>query len=90
MAEISVADDTRLADVTSVGYNKTSGDVTVETKDRVDWSLKGPSGTAVTEGVTYNMTTLTIPTANLPQGAYTLTLQRDSEKLVLTLKMGNK
>ena len=90
VAEISVADDTRLADVTSVGYNKTSGDVTVETKDRVDWSLKGPSGTAVTEGVTYNMTTLTIPTANLPQGAYTLTLQRDSEKLVLTLKMGNK
>ena len=88
-AEIPVTDDTKLADVTSFSFNKTSGDVLIETKDLVDWTLTGPTG-AVTEGVTYEMTALKIAAASLPKGTYTLTLKRADEQLTLTLKMGSK
>lgn len=90
-AEIVLSDKIGLPEVTSLSYDKTSGDVTVETKDLVDWSLKNASGTALNEGVVYDVTTLTIPTRNLPKGSYTLTLKRGgSDQCILTLKMGNK
>ena len=90
VAQIEVTDDTKLADVTSVAYNKTSGEVTVETKDRVEWSLKNSSGAEVKEGCVYELTTLKIPTEGLPKGSYTLTLKRNGEQVVINLKMGNK
>ena len=88
-AEIPVTDDTKLADVTSFSFNKTSGDILIETKDLVEWALTGPSG-AVTDGVTYEMTALKIASASLPAGSYTLTLKRADEQLTLTLKLGSK
>ncbi len=90
VAEIAVSDGTKLSDVTSVSYNKTSGEVTVETKDRVDWTLKSSSGTAVKEGIVYDFTTLKIPTEGLSKGAYSLTLKHNGEQVVVNLKMGNK
>ena len=88
-AEIPVTDDTKLADVTSFSFNKTSGDILIETKDLVEWTLTGPSG-AVTDGVTYEMTALKIASASLPAGSYTLTLKRADEQLTFTLKLGSK
>ena len=89
VAEIPVTDDTKLAEVTSFNYNKTSGEVMIETKDLVEWSLTGPSGAAA-EAVTYEMTAMKIRTSELVKGTYTLTLKRLDEQLSLTLKMGNK
>ena len=87
-AEIPVTDDTSLAEVSSLTYNKTSGEVTVETKDRVEWSLKNGSGTAVTDGIVYDVTTLTIPADKLAKGTYSLTLKRGDDHFTFTLKMG--
>ena len=75
--------------MTSFSFNKTSGDILIETKDLVEWTLTGPSG-AVTDGVTYEMTALKIASASLPAGSYTLTLKRADEQLTLTLKLGSK
>ena len=90
VAEIPVSDNTLIADVTSIGYSKTSGDVVIETKDAVDWSLKNASGAAVTDGITYDVTTLTIKAGELAQGSYTLVLKRGQENLQMTIKMGTK
>ena len=90
VAEIPVSDGTKLADVTSLSYSKTSGDVMIETKDLVEWHLADASGTAVTEGVTYEMTALKIESALLKKGSYTLTLKRFDEQLILKLKMGTR
>ena len=60
VAEIFVTDDTTLAEVTSLSYNKTTGEMVVETKDGVDWKLTDSSGASITEGVSYNVTILTI------------------------------
>lgn len=90
VAEIPVTDDTKLEEVTSFNYNKTSGVVLIETKDLVDWRLEDASGQAVTDGVTYQKTTLKIETAGLAKGTYKLTLKRFAEQVTLTLKMGTK
>ena len=90
VAEIPVTDDTKLEEVTSFSYNKTTGDVLIQTKDLVDWRLENASGQAVTEGVTYEMTALKIETSGLAKGTYKLTLKRFDEQLTLTLKMGTK
>lgn len=87
-AEILVTDDTGLAEMTSLSYSKTSGEVTVETKDRVDWTLKNASGAAVTEGIEYDVTKLKIPSDKLSKGTYYLTLQRGTDRFTITLKMG--
>ena len=87
-AEILVTDDTGLAEMTSLSYNKTSGEVTVETKDRVEWTLKNASGADVKEGIVYDVTTLVIPADKLSQGTYYLTLQRGTDRFTITLKMG--
>ena len=76
--------------MTSFNFNKTTGDVLIQTKDRVDWRLENASGQAVTEGVTYEMTALKIATSGLAKGTYQLTLKRLDEQLTLTLKMGSK
>ncbi len=82
------ADDSKLADVTSLHYDKTSGGVTLKTKDRVEWSLK--KGTAsVKEGVSSDFK-ISIPVSDLTKDTYTLTLKRGKEKQEITLKMGNK
>ena len=86
VAEIPVTDGTKLEDVTSFNYSTTSGDIMIETKDLVEWTLKNASGTAVTDGVTYEMTALKIETPRLQPGTYTLTLKRLDEQLTLTLK----
>ena len=90
VAEIPVTDGTKLEEVTSFNYNKTTGDVMIQTKDRVDWRLENASGQVVTEGVTYEMTALKIATSGLAKGTYQLTLKRLDEQLTLTLKMGSK
>jgi len=83
------ADDTKLADVTSLNYNKSDATVSLKTMDRVNWTLKGSTGTVVGEGVSKDMA-LKIPAADLAKGSYTLTLTRGKDKQVVTLKMGNK
>ena len=90
VAEIFVTDDTTLAEVTSLSYNKTTGEMVVETKDGVDWKLTDSSGASITEGVSYNVTILTIQTSELAKGTYKLALKRDADQLELTLKMGKK
>ena len=90
VAEIFVTDETTLAEVTSLSYNKTSGEMVVETKDGVNWTLTNSSGASVTDCVTYEVTTLTIQTAELAKGTYKLALKRDADSLELTLKMGTK
>ena len=62
----------------------------VETKDGVDWKLTDSSGASITEGVSYNVTILTIQTSELAKGTYKLALKRDADQLELTLKMGKK
>lgn len=89
VAEIELTDEQTLAEVTSVKYAKTTGLLTVETKDGVDWKLSGASATA-SEAVQYAGTTMSIDTSLLPKGSYTLTLSRDKEKVELKLKMGWK
>lgn len=88
--EISVRDDRELAAVTSFNYNKTVHEVNLQTKDGVEWELVSSAGQKVTEGVKYELTTLTIKTLDLPKGAYKLTLRRGNESLTLNLKMGEK
>ena len=90
VAEIPVTDGTKLEEVTSFNFNKTSGDVMIQTKDKVDWRLEDASGQSVTAGVTYEMTALKIETSGLAKGTYKLTLKRFDEQLTLTLKMGTK
>jgi hypothetical protein len=86
VTEIPVTDDTKLEDVTSFSFSKTSGVIMIETKDLVDWTLQDASGKSVTDGVSYEMTALKIETTRLQPGTYTLTLKRFSEQLTLTLK----
>ena len=88
--EIPVRDDRELATVTSFNYNKTVHEVNLQTKDGVEWELVSSSGQKVTEGVKFELTTLTIKTLDLPKGAYKLTLRRGKESLTLNLKMGEK
>ena len=90
VAEIAVTDDTRLEAVTSLWYNKSDGAVTVNTKDRVDWSLRDASGKSLSDAVSYTGTTLVIQTAEMPKGSYVLTLKRGDEQCILNLKMGKK
>ena len=68
----------------------TSGEVLIETKDLVDWRLEDASGKAVTDGVSYEKTTLKIDSSGLAKGTYKLTFKRFAEQLTLTLKMGKK
>lgn len=88
--EIPVTDGTKLDEVTSFQFNKTSGEIIIETKDLVDWSLKDASGAAIKDCVTYEMTAMKIVTTDLKKGNYTLTFKRFDEQLTLTLKMGMK
>ena len=44
----------------------------------------------MTEGVVYDITTMTFKVAELPKSDYTLKLTRGEEKLELKLKMGTK
>ena len=88
--EIPVHDYQTLAEVTAIRYSKTSGVMTVSTKDGVKWELKGDGGTAVTDAVKYVGTELYIDTSLLPKASYTLKLQRDKDSLELKLKMGSK
>lgn len=90
VAEIPVSDDTELADVTSFSYNKTTGEILIETKDLVDWTLTDASGMAVTDGISYSMTALKIAASALQAGSYTLTLKRFDEQLTLNFKTGSK
>lgn len=77
-AEIFVTDHLTLAEATSVSYDHTKAQMTVVTKDRVEWSLSSASGTAVTTGVSYSGLTLTIDTSSL-KGSYKLLLKRDGD-----------
>lgn len=90
VAEIPVSDDTKLADVTSFSYNKASGEILIETKDLVEWTLRDASGMDITEGITYSMTALKMAASALQAGDYTLTLKRFDEKLTLKFKTGSK
>lgn len=85
VGEIPVYDNQTLAEATTFSYNKDTQLVTIETKDRVDWSLKSSSGTAVTDGVSYSGVRMSINTQSL-KGSYTLTLRRGGEQCILTLK----
>ena len=88
--EIEVApDESKLADVTSFKYDKSSGNVEMKTKDRVQWSLKKSSGAALRSGVSEGFA-ISVPTADLTLDNYTLTLMRGDEKQTLTVKMGKK
>ncbi len=85
--EIDVApDESKLADVTSYSYDKSTGKVTMKTMDRVTWSVKKGS-TVVAEGTSKDFA-LSIAASELSKDSYTLTLQRGGEKQVLTIKMG--
>lgn len=86
--EIPLHDTYKLAEVTSLAYNKVSGIVTIETKDSVTWKLEG--GTVPDGTVTYTGTTLSIDSSQLKKGDYRLTLVRDKDKLELEITMGQK
>ncbi len=90
VAEIPVFDTQTLSDVTSLLYSKTSGLMTISTKDGVDWTLSGADASVVQAAVKYVGTELYIDTSLLPKGSYTLSLVRGKDKLELRLKMGWK
>ena len=90
VSTIAVTDDTKLDEVSSLRYSKTTGDLILETKDDAEWTLTNASGTKLTDCVSYDVTTMTIHAADLPKSDYTLTLKRGAEKLELKLKMGTK
>ena len=81
-------DQTPLSDVTSLSYDKNTGNLVLTTKDRVSWSLK-KSGTLLKEGASEDFK-ITVPTSDLSLDNYMLTLTRGSEKQSLTVKMGKK
>ncbi len=87
---VPVFDNQTLAQATTVSYSTTVGEMTVETKDHVTWSLTAANGTSMAEYVTYSVTTMTIRAGDMPKGTYTLTLKRGSDQVKLTLKMGKK
>ena len=89
VGEILLSDDQSLAEATSMVYSKTSGILSISTKDGVRWNLSGPEASA-NEAVSYAATNMTIDTSGLPEGLYTLVLERDAEKIELKLKMGWK
>ena len=88
--EIPLHDDQKLDEVTALRYNKTSGQMTISTKDGVEWELKGDGGAAAADAVKYVGTELYIDTSLLPKGSYTLKLHRSKDSLELKLKMGLK
>lgn len=85
--EVFVSDERTLEEVTSFSFSKTSGVLTVKTKDRVSWTLG--SAAADEAGRLYG-TELSIDTNLLPQDSYTLKIQRDNDKWEIKLKMGRK
>jgi hypothetical protein len=87
---VPVFDNQTLAQATNVSYSTTVGEMTVETKDQVTWSLTAANGSSMAEYVTYSVTTMTIRAGDMPKGTYTLTLKRGSDQVKLTLKMGKK
>ena len=88
--EILVTDETTLAEVTGLDYNKSNGEVTIQTKDLVDVTLADASGTKYPDCISIDMTEVKIQTANLSKGTYTLALKRFGDNVTLTLKMGKK
>ncbi len=90
VSRLEPIDDTKIAEISSLRYSKTTGELILETKDGAEWTLTNSSGTKVTEGVVYDITTMTFKVAELPKSDYTLKLTRGEEKLELKLKMGTK
>ena len=84
VGEILVYDNQTLAEATNFSYAKTLQIVTIETKDKVSWSLKSSSGADVSDCVSYSGVQMNIDASKL-KGAYTLTLQRGSDQLSLNL-----
>ena len=82
---IPVSDNQTLAEATDFAYNKSVKSVTINTKDRVNWSLKSSSGAEVKDCVSYAGVQMIIDAASL-KGAYTLTLKRDDDQYSVTLK----
>lgn len=87
---VPINDGQTLAEATNISYTTTLGELTVETKDYVDWSLTNAAGASMADYVTYSVTTMTIREKDLPKGTYKLELRRGSEQLAIDLKMGKK
>lgn len=90
VAEIPVSDNQTIAEVTTLRYLRSTGVLTVSTKDGLDWELSGADDATVKAAVIYTVTDMYIDTSLLPKGSYTLTLSRGKDKLELRLKMGLK
>lgn len=82
---IAVYDKQTLAEATDFSYNKVLKSVTINTKDHVTWSMKSSSGAAVSDVVSYSGVQMVIDATSL-KGSYILTLERDGDKMSLTLK----
>ena len=82
---IPVYDNQTLAEATDFAYNKSVKSVTINTKDRVSWSLKSSAGAEVKDVVSYAGVQMIIDATSL-KGAYTLTLKRDDDQYTVTLK----
>ena len=82
---IPVYDNQTLAEATDFAYSKTIKSVTINTKDRVSWSLKSSTGAEVKDVVSYSGVQMIIDAGSL-SGTYTLTLKRDDDQYSLTLK----
>ena len=87
---VPVYDNQTLAEATNVSYSTTLDELTVETKDNVNWSLTAANGSSMASYVTYSITTMTIRAGEMPKGSYTLTLKRGADQVKLNLKMGKK
>ena len=87
---VPVFDNQTLAEATNVSYSTTLDELTVETKDNVNWSLTAANGSSMASYVTYSITTMTIRAGEMPKGSYTLTLKRGADQVKLNLKMGKK
>lgn len=88
--EIFVADTQTIDDATSFYFNRDDGRVVMHTKSGLDWKLTDSHGVPVTEGVSYDVTTITINTKLLAKDTYTLTLSKGEEVKSFTITMGLK
>lgn len=88
VGEILLTDNQTLAEVTSLSYSKTTGLLTIETKDGVKVKIEG--GNIPADAVTSYVTSIVIDASLIPSSTYKLIMERDDERLEMKLKMGKK
>lgn len=73
--EILIADEYTISESTSVSFDKESGVLIVAFKDDVAATISS-YGQPVVTGITYNLNSLEVETKRLPEGVYTIKLEK--------------